>query len=281
MMLKLENVEKHYRQFDLNCSLNVPKGYITGLVGQNGSGKSTTFKCILNLIKPEGGTVEVFGKPADMLTNEDRENIGVVLTDSGFSNYMTVNDIVSFSKNIYQRFEAEQFEQQCRRFQIPLKQKIKEFSTGMKAKLKLLIALSHHAKLLILDEPTAGLDVVVREEILDILREYMEDGENSILISSHISGDLEGLCDDIYLIDRGNILLHEETDILLGQYGVLKMTEEQYEQLDKQYLLKCKKESFGYRCLTNEKQFYLENAPQITVENGSIDDMITIMTGGE
>lgn len=151
----------------------------------------------------------------------------------------------------------------------------------MKAKLKVLVAMSHDAKLLILDEPTAGLDVIARDELLDTMRVYMEDGEKSILISSHISSDLEGLCDDLYMIDEGKIILHEETDVLLGSYGVLKLTDEQYEALDKQYILKSRKENYGYSCLTNEKQFYLENYPKATIEKGNVDEVITMMIRGE
>ncbi len=151
----------------------------------------------------------------------------------------------------------------------------------MKAKLKVLIALSHDAKLLILDEPTAGLDVLAREEILDMLREYMIPGDRSILISSHISSDLEGLCDDLYLIDQGKIIMHEETDALLGEYGILKVTKEQYQALDKTFVMRRKKESFGYSLLTGQKQFYQENAPQITLEKGTIDEVIMLMIRGE
>lgn len=132
-----------------------------------------------------------------------------------------------------------------------------------------------------MDEPTAGLDVVARQQVLDMLREYMEEEGRSVLISSHISSDLEGLCDDLYMIDQGRVIFHEETDILLSQYGVLKVTEEQYEKLDKQYIIKKKKESFGYLCLTNEKQFYMENYPELAIEKGNIDEMILIMIGGE
>lgn len=151
----------------------------------------------------------------------------------------------------------------------------------MKAKLKLLVALCHNASLLILDEPTVGLDVMVRDELLDMLRNYMEEDENrSILISSHISSDLEGLCDDFYMIHDGEILLHEQTDVLLDGYAVLKLEPEQYERIDKQYLLKYKKESYGYRCLTDQRQFYLDNYPDIVLEKGNIDDLIVMMTGG-
>ena len=148
----------------------------------------------------------------------------------------------------------------------------------MKAKLKVLVALSHKAELLILDEPTVGLDVVARDEVLNMLREYMEENEESaILISSHISSDLESLCDDLYMIHDGKIILHEDTDVLLADYAVLKLSEEAYTKIDRQYLLKEKKETYGYRCLTNQKQFYLENYPDVVVENGRIDDLIVMM----
>ena len=133
-----------------------------------------------------------------------------------------------------------------------------------------------------IDEPTAGLDVAAREDVLDLLREYMEEKEErAILISSHISSDLEGLCDDLYMIHNGKIVLHEETDVLLGEYAVLKVDEEQYQTLDKQYILSRKKEAFGYQLLTNQKQFYLENYPKVVVENGTIDEAILMMIKGE
>lgn len=152
----------------------------------------------------------------------------------------------------------------------------------MKAKIKILCALSHKADFLLLDEPTAGLDVLAREDLLNMLREYMEENENrTILISSHISSDLEGLCDDLYMIHQGNIVFHEDTDILLGNYAVLKVTREQYIRLDQQYLLKRNKEAYGYSCLTDQKQFYLENYPGFAIENANIDEIITFMVRGE
>ena len=161
------------------------------------------------------------------------------------------------------------------------KKRIREYSTGMKAKLRVLTALSHHAKLLIMDEPTAGLDVEARNHILDMLRAYMaEDEECSILITSHIASDLEQLCDDIYLIHDGTLMLHEDTDVILEQYGVLKVNEEQFAKLDQEYLLKTQKTSYGYACFTNHKEYYQENCPGIIVENGNIDELILMMTGG-
>lgn len=278
MLVELENVQKHYDQFDLHCSMHVQEGCVTGLIGQNGAGKSTTFKAILDLIKIDSGKIKIFNK--DSLSINDKENIGVVLFDGGFSEYLTINQIIPILEAMYKKFSKSDFVKQCQRFQLPFDKTIKDFSTGMKAKLKVLIAMSHQAKVLILDEPTAGLDVIARDEILDILRDYMKE-DNAILISSHISSDLEGLCDDIYMIDNGNIILHEETDVLLDEYGLLKLSNEQYQALDKQYILRTKKESFGYSCLTNQKQFYLENFPTYVIEKSSIDTIITMMIRGD
>lgn len=280
-MLKIENLQKNYDRFHLDCSLEVMPGCITGLIGQNGAGKSTTFKAALGLISADGGTIQIFGKDVRELSKKDREKIGVVLSDSGFSGYLSIKDIVPIMENMYADFEKAYFLEQCEHFGLPLNKKIKEFSTGMKAKLKTLAAITHGAALLILDEPTAGLDVVARDELLQLLREYMErDEQNSILISSHISTDLEGLCDDLYMIHEGHMILHEDTDVLLSDYAVLKVKEEQLARLDKQYVLKAKKETFGYSCLTNQKQFYMDNYPEVTIEKGSIDELIMIMIRG-
>ena len=280
-LLELMGFQKHYGDFHLNCSLKVQKGCITGLIGQNGAGKTTIFKSILGLIAGDGGKIRILGKDPAKLTAKDREKTGVVLADSGFSGYLTVSDLVPVMKSLYRDFDAGDFRQKCSDFHIPENKKIKEFSTGMKAKLKLLIAMSHQAKLLILDEPTAGLDVMAREGLLYLMREYMEDGERSILISSHISSDLENLCDDLYMIHEGQILLHEDTDVLLGEYGVLKLTEPEFKRLDKQYILRCKKEDYGYSCLTDQKRFYMENYPAAAMEKGSIDQVITMMIRGD
>lgn len=281
-MLKIEHLKKHYKNFSLDCSLNVMPGCVTGLIGQNGAGKSTTFKAVLGLISCDGGTVTVLGKDLKDFKAEDKENLGVALSDSGFSGYLTIKDIIPVLKNLYSNFDYSFFSEQVNRFQLPLDKKIKDFSTGMKAKLKVLVAVSHNAKLLILDEPTAGLDVVARDELLELLREFMErDEERSILISSHISGDLESLCDDIYMIHDGKIILHEDTDVLLSDYALLKVDDEQYETLDKQSILRTKREAYGYSCLTNQKQFYLDNYPKLAIEKGTIDGVITMMIRGD
>lgn len=280
-MIQLREMEKRYKDFELKCSLEVKPGRITGLIGENGAGKSTTFKSILGLVYPDSGSVEVFGKSVEQLTAEDREDMGVVLSDSMFSGYLFVKDIIPVLNAMYKKFQKEAFIQNCKKYRIPLDKKIKEFSTGMKTKLKLLVALSHEAKLLILDEPTSGLDVVVREEVLTLLHTYMEKGERAILISSHISSDLESLCDDFYMIHDGRIVLHEETNKILDSYGIIKTTPEEYSKLEKSYIMKMKKESYGYRLLTNERQFYMDNYPGLTVEKGNFDEMILLMVRGE
>lgn len=281
-MLKIEHLKKHYGSFSLDCSLEVQQGCITGLIGQNGAGKSTTFKSVLGLISTDGGNVTILGKDLRDFTPKDRENIGVALSDSGFSGYLTIRDIIPVLKNLYSNFDYSFFLEQINRFQLPLDKKLKDFSTGMKVKLKVLVAISHKAKLLILDEPTAGLDVVARDELLEMLREFMEkDEQNSILISSHISSDLESLCDDIYMIHNGKVILHEDTDVLLSDYALLKVDETQFSQMDKQFILRFQKESYGYSCLTNQKQYYMENYPKIAIEKGTIDTVITMMIRGQ
>ena len=279
-MLKVKHLKKNYASFSLDCSLEVKPGYVTGLIGQNGAGKSTTFKAILGLIQCDGGSIEIFGQST--LNEEDKQLLGVVLSDSGFSGYLTISDIIPILENLYKRFDKSFFLRMVNQFELPKNKKIKEFSTGMKAKLKIIVAMSHQAQLLILDEPTAGLDVIARDELLDMMRDYMtEDDQRAILISSHISSDLETLCDDVYMIHDGQVIMHEETDVLLSEYALLKVDDQQFEQLDKAYILKYKKESYGYSCLTHQKQYYRENYPNIVLENSHIDDVMTMMIRGE
>lgn len=281
-MIKIENLQKKYSGFTLDCTMEVHPGTITGLIGQNGAGKSTTFKSILGLISTDGGSIQLFGKNVEELTKQDKQKLGVALSDSGFSGWLTIKDIIPILANMYDAFNKEDFIEKCHQFQLPLEKKIKEFSTGMKAKLKVLVAISHNATLVVLDEPTAGLDVVAREQVLDMLRSYMEqDDRRTILISSHISSDLEGLCDDIYMIHNGKIVLHEETDILLGNYAVLKVDDKKYEIMDRKYVIKTMKETFGYKCLTDQRQFYQENYPDIVMEKGTIDELIMMMIRGD
>lgn len=280
-MLKIENLRKDYPDFSLNCSLEINRGSVTGLIGPNGAGKSTTFKAILGLIAPDGGRISLFGKDTREFSAADRQKIGVVLSDSGFSGYLSVDDAAAVLENLYEKFDKAFFFDHLKKFELPRAKKIKDFSTGMKAKLKVLAAISHDAEFLILDEPTTGLDVIARDELYLLLREFMEQDPNrAILISSHISSDLETLCDDLFMIHKGKIILHEDTDMILSDYALLKVDPNQFAALDRQYILRFKKEQYGYSCLTDQKRYYAENYPGITIEKGAIDEVITMMIKG-
>lgn len=281
-MVSVRNLTKNYGDFSLNVSMDIPDGRITGLVGKNGAGKSTTIKSVLGLIRPDGGTVRVFDKNAEELTTKDKQKIGVALSDSGFSAYLTVKDIAKILEKMYDSFDRKNFLATCRHYELPDDKLIQKFSTGMKAKLRVLVALSHDAKLLVMDEPTAGMDVEARNEILDIIRGYLTEKEDrAVLITSHIATDLEGLCDDIYMIHKGKILLHEDTDVILSDYAVIKVEDREFQKLDQNYIIGWKKESFGYCCLTNQKQYFIDNYPGMVIEKCGIDDLILIMTGGK
>lgn len=279
-MLKVENIKKQYGSFQLDCSLTIPKGRITGFIGPNGAGKTTVMKSILGLIFPESGNVSIKGRDIREMTAKERQMFGVVLSDSKFCGYFTILDICKIMKQMYPHFQKETFLGQCERFHLNVKEEIRKFSTGQKALLHVLLAISHEAELLVLDEPTVGLDVVVRDEILDLLRSYMEDSR-SILITSHIAGDLETLCDDLYMIQNGRIVFYEEMDVLLDHYGICKVTEEQWRDFDKEFIIKTKKEAFGYLCLTKNRQYYLKNYGSVVVEKASVDDILLLMMRGE
>ena len=280
-MIIMQDVRKKYGDYEFRMSMEIPHGRITGLVGKNGAGKSTAIKLMLGLAKPDSGSISVLGSEGRELSPAVKQKIGVSLAESGFSSQLSIEDMKHILSKMYREFDRQLFTKQCEKMKLPEKKKMKDFSTGMKAKLKVLTALTHNADLLILDEPTAGLDIEARNEILDLLREYVTHNEkSSILITSHIATDLESLCDDIYLIHDGKLIIHEDTDVILEQYGVLKVSEEQYEKLDQKAILKSRRESYGYACFTSDRKFYQENYPGIVVEKGGIDELILMMTGG-
>lgn len=281
-MIVMENAVVTYPSFELNCSLQVKEGTITGIVGENGAGKTTLFKALLGLVPIASGSAKINGQDIAGLSLADRESIGTVLAESFFNDIYTIKDVNRLLKSFYRNFDESYFLAQCAAFGLPDKQPLKQFSTGMKAKLKTLTALSHGAQLLILDEPTSGLDVSARYEILDLLQDYLGDHPRcSILISSHISSDLEKLCDDIYYLKAGKILLHEETDRLLDAYGVLKVDDEALGRLDRDHLLYRKRTNYGYDLLTDQRRFYMENFPKVIVEKPTIDQILLLIMEGE
>ena len=280
-LIELKNVCKNYKDFEMNCSMEIKRGMVIGLIGRNGAGKTTVFKALLGLIKTDSGSIFYKGEERNSLGATEREHIGVVLAESFISAYLNAKDVCDILAKAYSTFDRQKFETYCRRFDIPMKKRIKEFSTGMKAKLKLISALCHETELLVLDEPTAGLDVVARDELISLLREYMLDENHSIIVSSHISSDLEGLCDDIYMIDNGEVILHEDTDTLLGEYGIIKVSAEDYRTMNKDHILYVKQENFGYRLLTDCRSFYMDNYPTLVIEKSGIDDIILIIISGQ
>ena len=263
---RIMHFTKTYPTFHLDCDLDLKPGTITGLIGRNGSGKTTMFKLMLGLIKADDHQI----KPLD------KKDVGIVWTNSTFSLWLTSIDIQNILKTMYPKFDSNYFQSMIQRFNLDPKMTLKEYSTGMLSKLKIIIAISIQPKILLLDEPTSGLDVIARNEILDLLRDYMIEHENaSILISSHISSDLESLCDEFYFLDKGTMLLYEQTDSLLENYAILKTEEDK--NIDFAYILKRKNNHF----LTNQKQFYAENYPNMVIENIHLDTLMEMMIQGE
>ena len=203
-MLKMEHVRKSYEPFSLNCSLEVKSGYVTGLIGKNGAGKSTIFKMILGLIAKDSGTIQLFDKEVQTLKDKEKQQLGVVLSDSGFSGYLTIHDIIPILDHLYEHFDKSFFVKQIQRFGLPQNQKIKEFSTGMKAKLKILTAVSHQAKLLLLDEPTNSLDSAGK----GVLNQLVQERSGSTWIISHDLA-LRELVDAVYTVEDGGICYAE------------------------------------------------------------------------
>ena len=216
-MLKVKNIKKNYDDFTLDCSLEVRPGCITGLIGQNGAGKSTTFKAILNLIHLDGGEIELFGKSATALTAADKQRLGVALSNSGFSGNLTISDISHILGAMYKKYDNGGFISQCRKFGLPLDKNVSDFSTGMKAKLKILVALSHRADFLILDEPTAGLDPKERIRVKMLLQQLAKD--RIILIATHIVPDIENIAEAVLVLKDGSLLPQQTAEQLLAHYA--------------------------------------------------------------
>jgi ABC-2 type transport system ATP-binding protein len=278
-LLCIEHASVKYDRFNLDVSLTVEPGMITGLIGRNGSGKTTTFKAIVDVVRA-GGKTEIFGKDNRRLTEDERSMIGIAYTDIFFSGEYKVSAVKRILKSAYKNFNAAEYDRLIKRFDIPQGGKIRNLSTGELAKLRFISAMSHDAKLVILDEPTSGLDVVARDGILDELRNYMESHEDSaIILSSNITQDLEGLTDDVYMIDNGKIVLHENTDTITDDYGLVKCTEEQFEKLDKEYVKGVKKAPYGRDVLVSQKRYYLENYPALAVEDGTLDQCLIVLAG--
>ncbi|MFV0517267.1 MAG: ABC transporter ATP-binding protein [Aminipila sp.] len=275
--IEIKNLNKTFKDFKLNSvNLKLPKGSIMGLIGENGAGKTTLIKLLLGLQNPDNDSilkddssslkqsVSVLGYDLKNFPIDAKEDIGVVLDDCCFPENLNIAQINLFMSKLYKNWDTSCFNGYIECFNLPVKKSVKALSKGMKMKLSIAAALSHNAKLLVLDEPTAGLDPVIRDEILDVFMEFIQNEEHSILISSHITSDLEKICDYITFINNGNILLSAVKDDILADYGILKCSNDELKLVDSNAILGYKRNSFGVSALVNRKlitgNFIIDNA---------------------
>ena len=269
---------KHYEDFSLeNLDLTVPTGTIVGFVGENGAGKTTTLKAIFGAICTDGGSIEVLGcTDPDRL---DKSQIGVVMEDSFFYETLTPRQVNSIMKSLQPGWDSAEFARLLHDYQLPEKKLIKDMSKGMRMKFRLATALAHKPKLLILDEATSGLDPVVRGEVLDYLRDYIQDESHSVLMSSHITSDLEKVADSIAYLHKGRLLFQMDRDELLEKYGVLRCSPEQLEVLDNRLKVATRETGFTCETLVNDAAAARRALPDALIDRASIEDIMQFYTG--
>ena len=282
--LILKNVNKKYEKSNFaikDISFSVPEGSIVGFIGENGAGKSTTMNCILNVIRKDSGTIEIFGRE---MTDEDidiRENIGVVYDSNNFPEHLTAKQLADILGRIYSKWDAFCFEQFLRRFGLPESQKIKSYSRGMSMKLAIAVALSHDSKLLILDEATSGLDPIMRDEILDVLLEFVKQENHSILLSSHITSDLEKIADYIVFIHNGEIILNKTKDELIYEYGVIRCSENDFYNILPEDILSSMKKDYQIDVLIKNKKLMEKKYKNLIIDSVSLDEIMLLLAKGE
>lgn len=264
---------KSFDGFTLNqVSLTVPKGRIVGFIGENGAGKSTTIRLILNELKKDSGSVEILG--TDKIDSLVRGQIGVVFDECNFHEFFTAQNIAKIFSGIYSAWDNQFFIQYLKKFNLPLNKPIRSFSKGMKMKLSIICAMAHRPKLLILDEATAGLDPVVREEILDLFLDFIQDEEHSIFFSSHIISDIEKIADYVVLIHQGKIIFEEQKDDLIYQYGIVRCEEKQFSKISPDDYLICRKNKVCMECLVPDKDAVRRKYRDIVVDNASLEEIM-------
>ncbi len=275
--IEVRGLEKHYGGFSLDrVSFTLPSGCIMGLIGENGAGKSTTMRLLLGLAGRDGGEVRVLGADPETAEPEWREDLGVVLDECPFPEAFTARDAGRVLAAAYRHFEPEKFGKMCSDFSLGGKKRIKDYSRGMKMKLSIAAALSHGARLLLLDEPTSGLDPVARDELLDILLDFIQDERHSVLISSHILSDLEKACDYITFIHSGRSIFCEEKDALLDKYVLAKGSEREIAGLDSSRVLGVRHGQFGCEALVERSA-----AGQLVTERAGIEDIMLYYIKGD
>lgn len=278
-VIEIKNLKKVYDNFTLGeINLSIESGKVIGLIGENGAGKTSLIKSILNIIKSEG-KIKLFN--SNNLNEDTKENVGIVLDNAFFPENLSPKDIETILKSIYKNWDTQVFQDYIKRFNLDYKKTIKNMSKGMKKKLEIACALSHHPKLLILDEPTSGLDPVVRSEVLDLFQEFMESDSHTILISSHITSDLERIADQIILIDKGKIQLNEDKDEIINRYGILKCSLEEFDKIDSEDIINYKKTKYSYEILIKDKNKIEKKYKDYIIDKISLDELLLLITKGE
>lgn len=280
--IEIRNLSKRFDRFQLkNVDLTLPRGSIMGFIGENGAGKTTTIKLMLNQLKADSGTVRFFG--LDHIKDEKRikNDIGVVFDESYFHENLKPKHISAIMKRIYSQWDEALFLEYMHRFKLPLDKNTKDFSRGMKMKLSIATALSHHPKLLILDEATSGLDPVVRNEILDIFLEFIQDEAHSILFSSHITSDLEKVADYVTFLHDGEIIFSESKDDLLYDFGLLLCGADDFKTVDKGDIIGHRQSRFGHEILVRNKERMKQKYKGLTIDSVTIEDIMLFYVKGE
>lgn len=274
-ILEVKNLSKDFGGFKLDgVTFSLPKGCVMGFIGENGAGKTTTIKLLLNMLKKDGGDIRIFG--LDNITDEQsiKQQTGVVLEDNHFHDTLKASDVSSVMKHIFIGWDAELFKKYLKRLGVSENKTVKELSKGMKTKLSLSVALAHRPKLLILDEATAGLDPVVRSEILDIFLDVIQDEERSVLLSTHITSDLERIADYITLIHQGKIIFSKTKDELKYGYGIIKCGVNDFDSINKADIEGFRKSRFGYEALVKDRNRIQQAYPGIIIDPASIEDIM-------
>lgn len=274
-VIEIKNATKDFGDFKLDSiSFEVPEGSVCGFIGQNGAGKTTTIKLILDVLNVDAGEIFVFGQNIKDDSAKLREDIGVVFDEMGFHEFMTGKDINIMMKNIYKNWDEKVFFDYLKRFSLPTKKPCGSFSRGMRMKLQIAVALSHNAKLLIMDEPTSGLDPIVRNEMLQIFREYVLEEDHTILLSSHITGDLEKLADEVVFINGGKIVLAGNKDDIIEKHGLLKCKKDDLKDISESFIVYAQSGTYGVEVLVNDRKACAKLYPEMIIEQASLEDIM-------
>ena len=274
-VLELCDVTKKYEDFTLDhVSFQVPRGCICGFIGQNGAGKTTTIQLVLDIIKKDEGSIKVFDRDMEKDGAELKEKIGVVFDEMGFHEFLTATEINRVMKNVYANWQEELFFDYLKRFSLPRKKRCGSFSRGMRMKLQIAVALSHEAELLIMDEPTSGLDPIVRNEILQIFQEYVMEENHTILLSSHITGDLERIADMVTFINRGKIVLSGNKDEILERHGLIKCKKDDLKNIDPKDMVSYRQSAFGVEVLVVDGGKCTKKYSSMVMEQTTLEEIM-------